>query len=107
MSITVHPQAEADVEQAAAYDERQASAALAARFVAEFRRVARLVAENPVIVTPRARGRQFFPFRLLPYGLIHVAQPGGIHILIVRRDRRRPGFGSSRNPSGSSASGGA
>lgn len=36
MSITVHPEAEADVEEAATYYERQASAALAARFVAEF-----------------------------------------------------------------------
>lgn len=96
MTITIHPDAEEDVAEAAAFYERKVSPALGARFVAEFKRVAQLVAENPGIGTPRARGRQFFPFKVFPYGVIYVAQANGIHILVVRRDRRRPSFGGKR-----------
>ena len=48
MTITIHPDAEEDVAEAAAFYERKVSPALGARFVAEFKRVAQLVAENPV-----------------------------------------------------------
>ena len=96
MIITIHPDAEEDVSEAASFYERKVSPALAARFVAEFKRVARLVAENPGIGTPRAGGRQFFPFKVFPYGVIYVSEPSGIHILVVRRDRRRPSFGGKR-----------
>lgn len=107
MIVTIHPDAEVDVAEAAAFYEREASPAVAARFVAEFRRVALLVAANPGIGTPRARGRLFFPFRVFPYGLIYVTRPESIHVLVVRRDRRRPGFGKERMPPGTGAGGSA
>lgn len=98
MNVTVHPDAERDLVEAASFYEREVSTALAVRFVAEFRRMSRLIAVNPGIGTPRARGRRFFPFRIFPYGVIYLVRPGDIHILIVRRDRRRPGFGGTREP---------
>lgn len=100
MIVTIHPDAESDVVEAAAFYEQAGSPALAARFVAEFRRVTQLIAQNPGIGTPRARGRQFFPFRIFPYGLIYLTRPEDIHILVARRDRRGPGFGGARKPAG-------
>ena len=39
MKVTLHPGAERDIEQAAAFYEREGSAALAARFIAEFKKL--------------------------------------------------------------------
>ena len=97
MIVTLHPEAEEDVAEAAAFYEQTGSPALAARFVAEFKRAAQVVLANPGIGTPRPRGRFFFPFRrVFPYGLIYFAHDDGIHVLVVRRDRRRPSFGTGR-----------
>ena len=47
MKVTLHPGAEKDIEQAAAFYEREGSSVLAARFVAEFKRLAGLVSNSP------------------------------------------------------------
>jgi len=42
MRISLHPEAERDVAEAATFCERKGSPALAARFVAEFKRVSKV-----------------------------------------------------------------
>lgn len=96
MKVALHPAAEADVAEAAAFYEQEASAVVAARFVAEFKRVAMLVVQQPGIGAPRTGGRRLFHFKVFPYGLIYRQIPDGIHVLVVRHDRRRPGFGMRR-----------
>jgi plasmid stabilization system protein ParE len=61
MSIELHPAAERDLEEAAAFYAGEGSPALAARFLAEFERVARMLHSNPGLGTPRTRGRRGFP----------------------------------------------
>lgn len=56
MKVDLHPGAERDIAEAAALHEQEGSAVLAARFVAEFERVARLLLGNPGFGTPRKRG---------------------------------------------------
>jgi plasmid stabilization system protein ParE len=96
MKIELHPAAEADVAFAAAFYEREGSPVLAARFVAEFERVARLLAAHPEIGTERPKGRKSFPANGFPYSVVYRAIPNGIRILVVRHDRRRPEFGQRR-----------
>lgn len=96
MKATLHPNAEKDIEEAAAFYEREASAAVAAKFVAEVKRVINLLLGSPDIGTPRSGGRRFFPTRVFPYGLIYRPLPDGIYVLVVRRHRRRPNFGARR-----------
>lgn len=60
MKVTLHPAAEQDVREAAAFYEREGSPVLAARFVAEFKRLAVLLLEHPEIGSPRANGRRGF-----------------------------------------------
>ena len=96
MKATFHPAAEQDISEAASFYEKEASAALAARFVAEIKRVVRLLLEHPDIGTPRTNGRQFFPLKVFPYGLIYRSNKDGIFILVVRRHRQRPEYGASR-----------
>ncbi|NWG73887.1 MAG: type II toxin-antitoxin system RelE/ParE family toxin, partial [Rubrivivax sp.] len=58
MKVTLHPAAEADVAETAAYYASNGSPAVAARFVAEFKRVAALLAEFPELGSPRSDGRR-------------------------------------------------
>jgi plasmid stabilization system protein ParE len=54
MRVSLHPDAEQDLLEAAAFYEREGSRALAARFVAEFKRVGVLLAGQPDIGAPRS-----------------------------------------------------
>lgn len=96
MKITIHPEAEEDIAEAASFYERDGSPALSARFIAEVKRAANLVLAHPGLGTPRTNGRKFFPIRVFPYALIYRHVEDGIYVLVVRRHRRRPAFGGSR-----------
>ena len=96
MKVSLHPAAQNDIEEAAGFYERTGSPALAARFVAEFKRVSQLLLEFPGIGSPRSRGRQGFSMSIFPYTVIYRSSTEGIIVLVVKHDSRRPGFGGSR-----------
>ncbi len=54
MKVTLHPGAEKDIEEAAAFYEREGSAVLAARFVAEFKKLP-ASSSNTLESDPRAQ----------------------------------------------------
>lgn len=56
MNLTLHPGAERDLAEAAAFYEREGSPALAARFVADFKRASQRIAP-PKIRACRSKGR--------------------------------------------------
>jgi toxin ParE1/3/4 len=96
MRIIIHPKALADVDQAANFYAKEGSPALAARFVAEFKRVSALIAGNPGIGSPRGAARRNFGMRVFPYSVIYKASKDELQILVVKHDRQRPGFGRGR-----------
>ena len=96
MKITLLPEAEADVATAAAFYEKTGSAVVAAKFVAEFKRVANVLLEFPGIGSPRARGRRGFSLSIFPYTIVYRQTKDGITILVVKHDRRRPKYGAQR-----------
>jgi toxin ParE1/3/4 len=96
MKVTLHPGAEKDIEEAAAFYERQGSAMLAARFIAEFKRLSALLIEHPDIGSTRPKNRRGFSMSIFPYTLIYRASADEIRILVVKHDRKRAGFGGSR-----------
>ncbi len=97
MKVTLHPGAERDLLEAASFYEREGSPALAARFVAEFKRMAILLAEQPEIGSPRTRGRRGFAMSVFPYTLVYKVFGEEIKILVVKHDSRRPGYGGTRS----------
>ncbi len=97
MKITVHPGAERDIIEAASFYEREGSPALAARFVREFQRVATLLAEHPEIGAPRSRGLRGMTVAIFPYTVIYRGNPHELRILVVKHDRRKPGYGERRS----------
>ena len=97
MKVTLHPAAEQDVREAAAFYEREGSPTVAARFVAEFKRLATLLLEHPDIGSPRSKGRRGFSMSVFPYTVIYRASGDEIKILVVKHDSKRPGFGAKRS----------
>lgn len=96
MKVTLHPGAERDIAEAAAFYERQGSAMLAARFVAEFKRLSKLLVEHPDLGSPRTKGRRGFSMSVFPYTVIYRANVGEIRVLVVKHDRKRPDYGTAR-----------
>ena len=97
MKVTLHPAAEQDIQEAAAFYEREGTPKLAARFVAEFKRLAALLVEHPEIGSPRSKGRRGFSMSVFPYTVIYRALTDEIKILVVKHDGKRPGFGGKRS----------
>jgi toxin ParE1/3/4 len=96
MKISIHPGAEKDITDAAAFYEREGTALLAARFIAEFKRLSNLLVEQPNIGSPRPRGRRGFAMSVFPYTVIYRASVDEIKVLVVKHDSRRPGHGGTR-----------
>ena len=70
MKVTLHPAAEQDIEDAAAFYEREGTPMLVSRFIAEFKRLATLLIEHPEMGSPRSNGRRGFFMSVFPYAVI-------------------------------------
>lgn len=97
MKVTLHPGAEQDIQEAAAFYAREGSPFVAARFVAEFKRLGALLLEQPDIGSPRSNGRRGFSMSVFPYTVIYRATEDEIRILVVKHDSKKPGFGGKRS----------
>ena len=84
MKISLAPAAEADLAEAATFYEKTGSVTVAAKFIAEFKRVAHVLLQFPSIGTPRVRGTRAFSLRLFPYTVIYRQTTDGITILVVK-----------------------
>ena len=82
--------------EAATFHEQTGSAAVAAKFVAEFKRAGHVLLEFPTIGTPRQRETSAFSLSLFPYTVIYRQTTDGITILVVKHNRRHPTYGTQR-----------
>jgi plasmid stabilization system protein ParE len=96
MKLALHSAAERDIADAAAFYEKEGSPRLAARFIAEFKRLAELLLEHPEIGTPRSNQRRGFSMSVFPYTIVYRVSGDEIKILVVKHDSKRPGFGGRR-----------
>lgn len=96
MTVTLHPGAQRDLDEAAAFYAAEGSPAVAARFLTEFERAARFIHANPGAGTPPTGDGRSLPTTGFPYTIIYKPVPSGIHVLVVKHDRRHPGYGGTR-----------
>lgn len=96
MKVHLHPAAEQDIHEAAAFYEREGSPVVAARFVAEFKRLVALLLQHPDIGLLRSNGRRGFAMSVFPYTVVYRVFGEEIRILVVKHDSKRPGFGGRR-----------
>lgn len=97
MIVRLHPAAEQDISEAAAFYGNAGSARLAARFVAEFKRLVGILLEHPHIGVPRANGKRGLTMRRFPYTVIYRVEGECITILLVKHDSKHPSDGSQRS----------
>ena len=96
MTYTLHHGAEDDLAGAARFYRREGGRALAARFLDEFERIAKLLVEHPGIGTPTEDQRRWFPLSGFPYSVIYRETETGIRILVLRHQNRDPEHGQQR-----------
>ena len=96
MIYSFHPGVEKDISDAAEHLELHGSAKTAARFVAEFERVANLLVQVPGLGTPMSKGRRIQPFKIFRYSVVYRLVDASVRILVVRHRRRSPSFGGER-----------
>ena len=96
MTYSLHPSAERELAEAARFYLREAGRGVAARFVDEFERIARLLAELPGLGTPTGDERRSFPLHGFPYSVIYRPAGQDVRILVVRHQHRDPEHGQGR-----------
>jgi len=95
LTYTLHREAEHDLAEAARFYRREGSRALAARFLDEFERIARLLVEHPGIGTLTEDQRCWFPLSVFPYSVIYRATDTGVRIFVLRHQNVIPSTDNS------------
>ncbi len=93
----IHPAAEADAESARAWYEDESPTA-AARFMAEFNRVADSIFEHPDRWPQAEPGTRRALLRKFPFAIYYIVDPDMVMILSVAHHKRRPGYWEGRDP---------
>lgn len=96
MRYSLHPEVGGDLEEAALHLQQRASPRTAAKFLAEFERVANLLVEHPGLGTPMLRGRKMHPLKVFKYSVVYRIVEDGVRILVVRHRRRKLTYGNAR-----------
>ena len=96
MTYSLHPGAEQDIADALDFYAAFGGLLVAHRFLAEFERVARLLAEHPGIGMSIAKGRRVFPLRVFPYSVVYRDVEARVRIIIVRHQHSKPGYANTR-----------
>lgn len=93
MKHWLHPEAEAELGDAAIYYAQHGSRSIAEAFLLEFERVCELLAENPERGPIGDAGFRLYHFKRFPYTVIYEADPQrGLAIYAVAHQRRAPGY---------------
>lgn len=97
MSGWLHPEAEAELGDAAAYYAEHASPAVAYAFLAEFQRVQDLLVDNPLRGPHAEDGLRLYHFDRFPYTVIYESDTqGNLLIYAVAHQHRKPGYWTER-----------
>ena len=97
MIHTLHPLAARDLASIVEFYGSTATPKVAARFLDEFERVAKLLTHYPGFATPFGLPQRQYPLRVYPYWVVYKPVESGIRVLTVRHSRRLPSFGAGRN----------
>lgn len=98
MSCWIHPESEAELEDAALYDLTYAGRSIAEAFLDEFARVCDLLEGNQRSGSPGDYGMRAYYFHRFPYTIIYAENMSlGPQIFAVAHQRREPGYCTGRS----------
>ena len=97
MTYWIHPDAEAELGDAALYYAEHASRSVAEAFLAEFERVRDLLVENQLRGPHGDLGFRVYHFDRFPYTVVYeVDEHAGPQIYAIAHQHREPGYWSAR-----------
>ena len=92
MTYWIHPEAEAELGDAAVYYAEHANVAVAEAFLAEFERVRDLLILNQARGPHGEFGFRVYHFDRFPYTVVYEEDPRGPQIYAVAHQHREPGY---------------
>ena len=96
MSYTLHPEAEAELMEAAVYLAEHVSRRVANAYLDEFERVASLIDLYPKLGTPEDEEYRTYPLSKYKTSLVYFETDSGPLILAVAPHKREPGYWRTR-----------
>jgi plasmid stabilization system protein ParE len=96
MNVEFHPLADRELTEAAQFYEARASG-LGGRFLDHAERALRLLAVHPELGRPMSASTRSFPVRPFPYSFVYRFISGGLQVLAVAHQRRRPLYWAGRD----------
>jgi plasmid stabilization system protein ParE len=98
MKVSVAALALEELQLAAEFYAERGGNELGLAFVAEFERVANLIALNPLMGSQFRKNRRFYPFRRFPYSVFYyISENDELRILAVAHQSRRPNYWLQRS----------
>ena len=96
---SLHPEAAADLREAAEYYRERAGVLRAQVFLGEFERAMALLLQHPLLGGRWLRDKRRLVMRRFPYSIIYVTTDQEILVLAVAHQSRRPGYWRERGRS--------
>jgi toxin ParE1/3/4 len=97
MNYSLHPEAEADLRDAAEFYRERAGNTLSQSLLAEFEQSVNILLQHPGLGSPwRGGGRRRYLLKRFPYSLVYTISVEEIRILAVAHHSRRPGYWRGR-----------
>jgi len=93
--VSISPEAERELTDAAIFYAEQESTELGLAFIAEFERALEALRENPNLGAPWRDTTQRFPLRRVPYNVLFVVEGTELRVMALVH-QRRPGYWSGR-----------
>jgi plasmid stabilization system protein ParE len=95
MIVSLSPEAEAELIEAARHYAQEAGAQLGLALIAEFERTLTLLSEHPQLGAPW-RGCQRMSLRRFPYSVIYTVSDRELRVLALAHHRRKPSYWAGR-----------
>jgi toxin ParE1/3/4 len=95
MKYRVDPVARKELNDAAAFDERE-NPGLTNRLVDEFLRVVRLLIDNPELGIRIGNNRRVITLKRFPFRLVYAVENSVIRIIAIAHQKRRPDYWRGR-----------
>lgn len=96
MKVLLHPEAAAELGEAASFYAEHAHKELGLAFIAEFERSINLLSDSPELGAVWRGAARRLPLRRFPYSVIYRLSEGTIQVVAVAHQRRRPGYWKKR-----------
>jgi len=96
MNYSLHQEASQDLDDAAAYYQKQAGNILSQAFLNEFELAVKRLLRHPLLGTLWRNNKRKFVMPRFPYSIIYTVSNNELHIFAVAHQSRRPAYWRGR-----------